>query len=89
MYNNTLIIKASKRYKIKDDYAKESLGNSTFTFPFDLIIPNVTSDEYGQYTCGVEYTVGHEKVKLVENVNLAFEEDVGELRERRRESQSQ
>lgn len=82
IYNNTLITKASKGYKIKDDYARESLGKSNFSFPFDLIIPNVTSDEYGQYTCGVEYTVGQEKVKLIENVNLTtIKKHEGELKE--------
>lgn len=83
IYNNTLITKASKGYKIKDDYARESLGKSNFSFPFDLIIPNVTSDEYGQYTCGVEYTVGQEKVKLVENVNLTTIKKDEELKDHR------
>ena len=42
----------------------------------------MTSDEYGQYTCGVEYTVGQEKIKLVENVNLAsIKKHEGELKE--------
>lgn len=42
----------------------------------------MTSDEYGQYTCGVEYTVGQEKVKLIENVNLTtIKRHEGELKE--------
>lgn len=69
--NNTLINAKTVQHYRHNVYKPRARPNSTTILPFDLRITNVSSKDFGWYSCAVQFTVGEAKVHLSQDLKLA------------------
>ena len=69
--NNTLITAKTDQHFHHNVYKPKERPNSTTILPFDLQITNVSSKDFGWYSCAVEFTVGEAKLDLSQDLKLA------------------